>query len=277
MKKTLIKIALFSAVAGFLLTSCLGDTNSTVSGTNTGYIKDSNTIRYASLYNLGYSGTPITSTEISKLQLNKFYFINYEIDYSDPLTNGIYQAKTGVDLTKDKLFTYNSVYEGEKTFNEVFPNDYPTTILQAPLMNSITSVLFANDKSWDDKWIFAVNYTAYKDEIGETAPFSDNVELKAYYFEDKQTSSGSESRPNVYIQLSLVRRNAVTTTNQDTGTDVRYMVIDFTRLRAYLERKYTEKNQQVNILIQYPKVQNSVAKLEPVGNGFPMVINISQQ
>lgn len=277
MKKTLIKIALFSAVAGFLFTSCLGDTNSTVSGSNIGYTKDSSTTRYASLYNLGYPGTAVTSQEIRSLQVDKFYFINYEIDYADNSSNGILQAKTSIDLTKDKLFSYNSSYQGEKIFTEVFPNNYPTSIPQAPLINSVTSVFFTYDKSWNDKWVFQINYSAFKDEIGDNAPFSDNVELEAYYFEDEQKTSGSESRPNVYIQLSLKRISPVTTTNNDPGTDSRYMVIDFSKLRAYLERKYTEKNQQVNILIQYPKVQNSTAKLEPVGNGFPMVLNISQQ
>ena len=242
MKKNLLKIALSSFVAMFILTSCLGDTETTQTLTNRyAYIWENEGVMYAYTdANLLITNEDLLS---SGLRPGDCAIVAFKFNASNMMANGIFKADY-ITIKEDGKF---------KREDHVYSREFPMDTIQLDFpkyhfFNTIDNVTIGSPTEvWGNKRFFSYTYQLMEGEL--------DPKLIVSYDPDKQPIDTDPKKRTRIIDLQLERRSNFPETNQTlkNGYESRTVVIDLTTIRHLVEDYATNDAKVVDIQFRYYK------------------------
>lgn len=238
MKKAILKIT-FAVMLGLGLSSCLGDTESTSSGTGIAYISaDAKTgAKYAWMPSL-QGWYPIKSAVIdNELSVGDFVRATYKINTDNVNSQGLYVAKEFTvlesyparDQSKIKLADVEAETNVDLAFNTVFTNN----------------MMFASSADFNDSWFVPFSTQLVKDQ---------SAKIQFYYDarpESQKNANGSNLEANtVIVDLRLTKTQAPAGDDLKPASVEQVTVGNFGLLRGALFASATE-DQSVIIIFRY--------------------------
>lgn len=238
MRKKLLTAASVLAATLIVLTSCLGDTESTRTLTNQrAYIDSDETGLFANLYYLGVRSNDLGANDLRKGDCVVLSFkYNQKNSYGDGTFKADYIAIKDNQIYKKEYHTYSqkgivdttAVQNDNKYYFESIEN---------------TSVFGYPTDHWGNKWFFQYSYTKGK---GNLDPI-----LKVYYDESKQGEGEAKKAGERCIDLQLVwdGDNTIIGDREDITKTV---VLDLTAIRDILgSEENALKDKFVSLKIRY--------------------------
>lgn len=241
MKKTFLYL-LTTVMSISLLTSCLGDNESTSAQQNAyGVIGKEGTTTYAKLWYL-----ELTSESLNEYNTGDVVFLDYEINHGNYTT-----------LPSSNMMVFNAVYARPTSENLVFRSSEHLTVnetsadLNPENKDALTSIGLEglghrSSKYFMDRWL--INYQA-KYTREQTA----SIEL--IYDAQKQVDERGEPLPeNTYIIDVRLNITGTPNTGSESTNKENRVVANFSRLRSLLApREIADNGTLVNIRLRYFK------------------------
>lgn len=236
MKKTILQTLGLAFAIGALLTSCLGDNNSSFTNRDTlTYVKEMD-------YGMTRVGIPkgayaFSHNYLNKLEVGRFYYLDFEVNTKDGTTsNGMAyiasSAGPGTSGTKP-------VIEGVFDYGEAEPQTevYPSSNINISFYSPSAS------NGLDDKWVFAYEANVYKEDLDPfddpNDPSNNNIQLHAMILNNDQKIQNGEvtnelPKNHVVVRLFLKRRQPVNPSSKETVVLRGTASIDLRALRSRL-------------------------------------------
>lgn len=267
MKKIFFKATFTAICTLFILTSCLGDTDSSLSGENQlVYINYSETS--------GKYAFPITSRNAYAFQSNEALaslnvgdcaFVDYKFDPNNVNSEGIYQASS-IKIYDDKIYRNDS-----QTKSTFLPFDTTKVASNMMPLKKLTFINFFPTEIAGDRWLVSYQYTKGKSDPSSVTPtlvvsYDEETQKDKYGKDlvegerivDFQLKKGSTAvdlsgTTETVTVTTIINASGLRGTFEDFATSISSSTnrATYIRLRYYLE-KSTAPYSELNVTATYP-------------------------
>lgn len=233
MKKITFYLVSIISTLAFLMTSCLGDTKTTISPANAlSYITTQNYTQCA-LTTTDYGYYYITSPFVkgSNISQGKFYYLRYNLNFNDDQTiDNVYQL---TDVGFGTSGTFPIQEQSQYTFPDNDDPNYETLAKNDDLrLTGFSPYVTLANNAYNDKWIFSCSVSAYPEDYTPSSLTGvNNIQLNIVKQPSEQVGlEKNQAIFNVYLSKA---ENIPIGANSVKSSSTFYCVVDLNQVRSY--------------------------------------------
>lgn len=240
MKKTVSAIMAILVSASLLLTSCLGDSDNSTSGTGFMYVTQGTTTSKIGVLNVYGVPTQVSHSAVSNLSLGDMAYVTYTIKSSDYQSSGVVSPESLLVQEGGVFPSSRNVYPSISTVDTTMITEYSN------VFGGLALYHWSPYTSFGDREVFSFTCRIPENE--------DAPRLEFYYDESKQGNKGVATEE--FTRIIDVRMKRYGNGTGENKTRTFSVVADFSTLRG-LFNQYKNDNNVMEVKFRFFKFRDS--------------------